>query len=143
MAYQFLETIFLHALCELLLSIFFFFCRSYWPYIIPTKPLISVLLIQNQNYNNTFEYPNNREGSILHPLKDSEVVRPDLQLDTVTYLQTYSFIYYKLILLYNCGWTELSLTRKWTGSLSTLSFNHNIWQPLWQLFVPPPSCIAL
>jgi hypothetical protein len=47
--------------------------------------------MQKQNHNNTFEYSNNQEGSIFYPLKNSEVVRPDFQLDTVSHLQTYLF----------------------------------------------------
>jgi hypothetical protein len=90
MAYLLLEAIYLHAICEYLISRLLFlvlFFKFIYCLINPASCQHSIgwflIQIPMQNYNAILKYTNKWEGSVLHPLKDSDIVRPDLQLDMV------------------------------------------------------------
>ena len=85
MAYFLLEAIYLYAICEyfiprLLFLVLFF--KSIYCLINLTSCQHSIgwFLIQilMQNYNAILEYTNKWEGSMLHPLKDLDIIQPNL-----------------------------------------------------------------
>lgn len=48
----------------------------------------------HQVYNSIFECTNNREGAILHPMKDMDIVWLDIQLDTICTCQLKIFQFF-------------------------------------------------